>query len=131
MLKAHGRRTPPNMHPTYIVLTVHLMHLTTPYPINRDDGLKSCLFYVFSKDFFFTPVFHPPLRFCKFPFQRSHRTPLTLRRILIFWVQVCFSNLFCVVGLFECLCCWRHPTGFCDDFWVFGLRSLGFVPGGL
>ena len=48
-----------------------------------------------------------------------------------FPVSVCNSNLFRIVGLLECLCCWRRPTSFCKGFLVFGLRSLGFVLGGL
>ena len=47
-----------------------------------------------------------------------------------FPVSVWDLNLFRAVGLLECLCYWRHPTSFCEGFWVFGLRFLGFVPGG-
>ena len=47
-----------------------------------------------------------------------------------FLVSVFNSNLFLVVGSLKCLCCWRLPTGFWEGFWVFGLLSLGFVPGG-
>ena len=48
-----------------------------------------------------------------------------------FLVSVCNLNLFHVAGLLKCLCCWRRPTSFCKGFWVFGLRFLGFVLGGL
>ena len=47
-----------------------------------------------------------------------------------FSVSVCNSNLFHVAGLLECPVVEGVLHVSCYGFWVFGLRSLGFILGG-
>ena len=130
MFKANGRCTPPNMHPVYLVLTTHLMCLTMPYPYKLGYWSQRDFFYLFSKDFFFDSCISSSSKLIQISISKEPSETLDASTTFDFPVSVCNSNLFCVTGLLECLCCWRRPTCFCNGFWVLSLRSLGFVPGG-
>ena len=119
VFKVHGRLTAPNVHPTHLVMTTHLIRLSTPTPINRDSGLNSGFFYVFSKGFF--PFFYS----CTSSFSALLQTSLlkepskTLDTSTTFYfpVSVCNSNLFRVSSLLDYLNGWRCSITFRKGFW--------------
>ena len=94
----------------------------------HNSGLKRGFFYVFSKDFFFDSYIPSSSTLLQNSLSKEPSETLDASTTFNFPVSVCNSNLFPITCLLECLCCWRHPTGFLRRFLGFCFAFLKFCP---
>ena len=111
MFKAHGRCKPPNVHLTHLILTTHLMRLSTPTPINRDSGF-----------FFFLLLYFISSALLQTSLPKEPLETLDASTTFDFSISVCNSNLFRVVGFLECLRDLRCSISFRKGFWFTSFR---------
>ena len=107
------------MHHAHLALTTYLMHIGV---------VVSRVFSFTSTQEFFYSCISPSSALLQTFLSKEPSETLDASMTFNFSVSVCNSIIF---RSLECLCCRRRPTSFYEDFWVFYLRSLGFVLSGL